>query len=348
MTSWARSHRAASITAAVMALVILSCAWQPLAPGSEPVENALIIISDFDSIDAGRGSNSVYRIGLDGRGGGVDTHPSGGVDTHPSGGVDTHPSMKRVIGAIPHGGGYLRTSDIDCDGATQQLLIASYQRDLNGFHHSMLDGSQLHLDEPKTGEPLLAVREIALAPAGAGIIVSREYGGYAPPRFGLASGDLLNRDFKSIKLPTPQRSYLSPDWSPDGQRIAYIIVERAADEGLTMKLAVAKPDGSGERVIHESSRPMADLAWSPDGDWLAVTVDRQVYRIHRHSGERDKLTKHLGGAGSPRWSPDGRMISYVAPSSYPGFHQLMVMDADGSHVQQVASIYGDVLNGCWV
>ena len=269
-------------------------------------------------------SNSVYRIGLVGRG------------------------LKRIVGSIPHGDGYLRTTDIDCERASQQLVIASHRHDLNGFHHALLDGSGLHLDEPKAGEPLTAVREIALASDGVSVIVSREFGQYSRPRFGLASGDLLNRDFKTIKRPTPERSYVSPDWSPDGQRISYIVVEQAADARAIYKLAVAKPDGGDERIIYGSSWLMSDLTWSPDGAWLAVAIGAQVYTMMPDGSGLTRLTMHHTGATSPRWSPDGRWISFVAPSSYPGFLQLMLVDIDGSGIRQVANIRGAVVNGCWI
>lgn len=328
MISRRRSRRTNIVTAYVMAVVILfvgrQLASQVLSPASEPVENGLIFISDSDSIDAGRNSNSVYRIGLDGNG------------------------LKRIVGSIPHDGGYLRTTDIDCERASQQLVIASHRRDLNGFHHAMLDGSLLHLDTPKAGEPLTAVREIALAPDGAGVIVSREYGQHSPPLFGLVSGDLLNREFTSIKPPTAEQSYLSPDWAPDGQRISYIIVDRTVDAGATYKLAVAKPDGNDEHILLVSNRLMAEASWSPDGYWLALEMGRQVYKIRTYGSELTRLSNHQAGATSPRWSLDGRSISFVAPSSFPGFNQLIVMDADGGDITQVINIRGEVTNGCWV
>ena len=304
----------------VVSLLLVDQLWSP----PEEAIGELIFISDTDSIDASRKSNSVYRIRTDGRG------------------------MKRIVGSIPHRDGYLRTTDIDCDAASQTLVIASHRHDLNGFHHSLLDGSLLHLDEPKAGEPLTALREIALASDGAGVLVSREYGEHSPPRFGLASGDLLNRLFTSIKLPTAERSYVSPDWAPDGGRISYIIVEQAADARALYKLAVAKPDGSGERIIHESSWLMSDLTWSPDGAWLAAVIGAQVYTMLPDGSGLTRVTMHHTGATSPRWSPDGRWISFVAPSSYPGFLQLMLLDTDGSGIRPVANIRGAVVNGCWV
>ena len=200
----------------VVALILLGDQlWTPTLDSNT---DGLIFISDTDSIDAGRGSNSVYRIGLDGRG------------------------MKRLVGSIPHGDLYLRISDIDCHSASQSLVIASHRQDLNGFHHALLDGSKLHLDRPAAGSTLTASRQIALAPDGEGIIVSRQYPEFSQPRFGLVTGDLRSREYNSIKTPTAQQSYLAPDWSPDGRHITYIIEEHAEDSRVTFGLAIAARD----------------------------------------------------------------------------------------------------------
>ena len=306
----------------VVALILLGDQlWTPTLDSNTDV---LIFISDTDSIDAGRGSNSVYRIGLDGRG------------------------MKRLVGSIPHGDLYLRISDIDCHGPSQSLVIASHQQDLNGFHHALLDGSKLHLDKPAAGSTLTASRQIALAPDGEGIIVSRQYSEFSQPRFGLVTGDLRSREYNSIKTPTAQQSYLAPDWSPDGRHISYIIEEHARDSRVTFGLAIAALDGSAERVIYETSLAISDVAWSPDTDWLAVVINTQIHKLRPDGSGLARLTEHLGGASSPRWSPDGEWISYFTPSSFPGQQQLYVMRADGSQKRRVTNIRGAVVNGCWI
>ena len=284
----------------------------------------LIFISATDSIDSSRGSNSVYRIRLDGGG------------------------MIRIVGSIPHGQGYLLTSDIDCQLSSKSLVIASYKHDLNGFHHALLDGSNLHLDKPAAGNLLTALRQIALEPDGVGVILSREYGAYAQPRFGLVVGDLGSREYHSIMTPTAQRSYVSPDWSPDGTQIAYIIETRAGDSRATYALAIADPDGGNERIIYETTHIVGDIAWSPDGVRLAASINLQIFTMRADGSGVARLTDHVGGATTPRWSPDGGRIAYVTPSSFPGFQQIFVMEADGSGKRRVANIHGDVVMSCWV
>ena len=287
-------------------------------------EGELLFISDTDAIDARRESNSVYRIGMDGSG------------------------MKRILGSIPHGEGYLRISDIDCHAESQSLVIASGRHDLNGFHHALLDGSMLHLDGPAAGELLTSLKQIALAPDGIAVIVSRQYREFSQPRYGLVSGDLASRAYRTIKSPSAERSTISPDWSPDGGSIAYIVVKRAPDTRPSYALAIAAPDGRGERVIYDTPLTLTDIAWSPDGKWIAATIGGQLHKLRPDGGDLTRLSRHPGGISDPRWSPDSRRISYVAPSSYPGFNQLMVMDADGGNIRRVVNIRGQVVNGCWV
>ena len=93
---------------------------------------------------------------------------------------------------------------------------------------------------------------------------------------------------------------------------------------------------------------ISDVVWSPDGKWLAVEMSRQIYKLRPDGSELTQLSSHRGGASQPRWSPDSERISFVASSSFPGFQQLMVMDADGRNILQVANIRGEVVNGCWV
>ena len=328
MTIWARSRRTNIITAYVIAVLILffgrQLASNLRAPANEPVTNALIFISDTDSIDAGRGSNSVYHIGLDGR------------------------VMKRIVGSIPHGEGYLRIADIDCEPASQQLVIASHRQDLNGFHHAMLDGSGLHFDKPADGDLLSATRQVAIAPDGVNIIVSRQFEEFREPRFGLVAGDLGSREYRIIKAPSEAHSYRAPSWSPNGESIVYVIEVRADEARKIYRLAIGARDGSDERIILETQLALSDVAWSPAGDRLALVLDRQVFLFDRYRDKLIKLTDHLGGVDSPRWSPDGAQISYVSPSSFAGQNQLFVMNADGSGKRRVANIRGDVINGCWV
>lgn len=312
------------ITLYLIVVTSILCIDQFGAAAPRAADGALLFISDADAIDAGRGSNSVYRIGASGGG------------------------MKRILGSIPHGEGYLRISDIDCHAASRSLVIASQRQDLNGFYHAMLDGSKLHLDRPAAGDLLTSLKRIALAPDGISIIVSRQDRAFSPARDGLVSGDLASREYSSIKPPNAERSYLSPLWSPAGDSIAYIAVTQAPDARPSYSLATAAPTGDDERIIYDTTLAIEDIDWSPDGEWIAAAIGGQLYKLRPDGRDLTRLNHHQGGIANPRWSPDSGRISYVASSSYPGFNQLLVMDADGTNIRRVANVRGAVVNGCWV
>ena len=208
--------------------------------------------------------------------------------------------------------------------------------------------SGLHLDRPATGNLLTAVRQISQAPDGVRLVVSREFGAHSPPRFGLVGGDISSRAYRSLKTPSESRSYSAPAWSPDGGRIAYIIESRADDATMSYALAIADADGEDERIVYETAWTLRDLDWSPDGSWLALVMNSQIHKLRVDGSELARLSDHVGGASTPRWSPDGRRIAYVTPSSFAGFQQIFVMNADGTGKKQVANFRGDVALGCWL
>ncbi|MCY4247379.1 MAG: LpqB family beta-propeller domain-containing protein [Chloroflexi bacterium] len=303
-----------------LVLPLLLCAARPLwlVPLADDEAGRLIFFSDSDSIDAGRGSNSVYGIGLDGRG------------------------EKRIAGSIKHGAGYLRISDVDCHAASGLIAIASNDSALNGFHLAQADGSGLRLVRP-AGEALTAIRHLSLSPDGARIVVSRAWEASPAARYGLLVGDLRSAEFVVFLPPGASRSITAPAWSPDGQRIAYVV-----EEAGEFRVAMSAYAGGEENLVYATRTPIGGLAWSPDGLWLAAELGGQVVRLRADSGELARLSDRPGGAWSPQWSRDGERIAFASRSSFPGYAQLLTMAAAGDDARTVTSLRGELTLGCWL
>jgi TolB protein len=72
-------------------------------------------------------------------------------------------------------------------------------------------------------------------------------------------------------------------------------------------------------------------AWSPDGQWLVFTSNRdgnpELYIMRRDGTETRRLTNHPAVDTSPTWSPAGRHIAFL--SDRTGSPQIYVVGVDG-------------------
>lgn len=130
---------------------------------------------------------------------------------------------------------------------------------------------------------------------------------------------------------------LSPAWSPDGQRIAYVSFENR-------RAAIYVQDLSSGRRDLMASYPgiNGSPAFSPDGRRLAMTLSKdgnpEIYSLNLLSRELVRLTDHYAIDTEPSWSPDGNSLLFT--SNRGGSPQVYRMSADGGAAERV-SIEGD-------
>ena len=126
---------------------------------------------------------------------------------------------------------------------------------------------------------------------------------------------------------------MSPAWSPDSRRLAYVSFEGNRSSIYVQQLR------TGNR-IKASSEPGINGApsFSPDGRKLVVTLggidgNLDIYTLDLTTKQKTRLTTHRAIDTEGSWSPDGRHIYFTSDRS--GGPQVYRVPADGGTAERV-------------
>jgi len=142
---------------------------------------------------------------------------------------------------------------------------------------------------------------------------------------------------------TPDIKEYWPKWSPDSDKIAFIVYDP-----LYCEITLMDADGSNQILITSERGICEELAWSPSGEKLSYTwysveelgpegICRDICLVNIKDGSKVNLTQ------SPKfddrdlsWSPDGTKIAFSSRRQVVET-QVYVMDADGSQVSKLTA-----------
>ncbi len=170
--------------------------------------------------------------------------------------------------------------------------------------------------EKLTGEKGLAGTKIAYVIAGGGFwfLVVADADGQNP--------NVILRSSQPI---------MSPSWSPDGSRLAYV-----SFEGRRPQIVVQEVYNGARRVVSAAPGINGAPSWAPNGQRLAFTLSKdgnpEIYALDLGSQNPVRLTTGSSIDTEPVWLPDG---SVVFTSDRGGSPQLYRIGPGGGAAQRL-------------
>ncbi len=125
---------------------------------------------------------------------------------------------------------------------------------------------------------------------------------------------------------------LSPNWSPDGYKVAYVSFQSSRPAIYMQELNTGKQ----ERLTNFKGLNGAP-AWSPDGKQLAMVLSKdgnpEIYVMDMSSRALSRVTHHRGIDTEPAWSADGGMIYFT--SNRGGSAQIYKIPVKGGRAERI-------------
>ncbi len=125
---------------------------------------------------------------------------------------------------------------------------------------------------------------------------------------------------------------ISPAWSPDGGKVAYVSFELRKPVIYVQDLVTG-----GRKIISNEKGSNSAPAWSPDGSRLALALSKdghyQVYGVNADGSGMRRLSNGNGIDTEPQFSADGQSIYFTSDRS--GGPQIYKMSASGGNATRV-------------
>ncbi len=220
--------------------------------------------------------------------------------------------------------------DVSPDG--REIIFTSYKRGNPDLYKRAFSSN---VDVPLSSRPGLNITG-AWSPDGNKIALALSKDGNTEIYTLARDGSAPNR------LTVSHAANVSPAWTPDGGKIAFV-----SDRLGKPQVFVMDANGGNTQRFPIGGGYIVNPAWSPKGDKLAYARQAGGFQIFiaNADGSGEIQLTFEGNNERPRWSPDGRLITFS--SRRGGQEALFVMRADGSGQTKVSRTKGISQHPVW-
>ncbi|MCT8575572.1 Tol-Pal system beta propeller repeat protein TolB [Glaesserella parasuis] len=146
---------------------------------------------------------------------------------------------------------------------------------------------------------------------------------------GVSSYELRVSDydgFNAFTIVKSKEPLMSPEWSPDGSKLAYVTCENKNSQVVVNDIRPGGIKAVGSLRVHNGSP-----SFSPAGSRVAFASNQDgvlnIYVTGVGGGSPRQLTSNAGNNTEPSWSPDGGYILFT--SDRGGLPQVYQMSSSG-------------------
>ncbi|MES2321484.1 MAG: Tol-Pal system beta propeller repeat protein TolB [Pseudomonadota bacterium] len=145
--------------------------------------------------------------------------------------------------------------------------------------------------------------------------------------------EIADADGESVQVAVRSKEpIISPSWSPDGGKVAYVSFEQRKPVIYVQDLVTG-----GRKIIVNEKGSNSAPSWAPDGSKLTVALSKdgntQVYGVNADGSGLRRLSNSSGIDTEPQYSADGETIYFTSDRS--GGPQIYKMSASGGNATRV-------------